>query len=125
MFQLFSCRGKYAWETPVSLLGSFALSSLLAYILQADVQEFAEANRGYMVLSRSMSYLAVQHLWSGILLSIDEQSAAKVFGLYKLDIYLVFLDGFLEEEGLSVGMRFQRVAIGYILKGSSPCNLKT
>jgi hypothetical protein len=77
------------------------------------------------VFSRSMSYLAVQHLWSGILLLIDEQSAVKVFGLYKLDIYLVFLDGFLEEEGLSVGMRFQRVAIGYILKGSSPCNLKT
>jgi hypothetical protein len=50
-----------------------------------------------------MSYVPVQHLWSGILLLIDEQSAVKVFGLYKLDIYLVFLDGFLEGEGLSVG----------------------
>jgi hypothetical protein len=68
--------------------------------------------------------LAVQHLWAGILLLIDEQSAVKVFGLYKLDIYLVLLDGFLEGEGLSVGMKFQRVTIGYILKVSSPCNLK-
>jgi hypothetical protein len=56
-----------------------------------------------------MSYLPVQHLWSGVLLLIDEQSAVKVFGLYKLDIYLVFLDGFLEGEGLSIGMKFQRV----------------
>lgn len=77
-----------------------------------------------MVLSRSMSYLPVQHLWSGILLLIDEQSAVKVFDLYKLGIYLVFLDGFLEGEGLSVGMKSQRVTIGYILKGSSPCNLR-
>ncbi len=90
------------------------------------MQEFAEAN-GCIWCSpdpcHTWQFNIIQ--WSGILLLIDEQSAVKVFGLYKLDIYLVFLDGFLEEEGLSVGMRFQRVAIGYILKGSSPCNLKT